>query len=113
MLLQELYELLKLNCGLTDDYNANNLITATKEQLNRDIPSEIHHEVKQQVHWFIVEAKKLWKQVARKEKTFLHKKWLPKICAETDKKARQGIWSPSDHLGPPEIQGPCDSQKPQ
>ena len=35
---------------------ADNLITAIKEQLVRDIPSEIHHEVKHQVHWFIVEV---------------------------------------------------------
>ena len=56
MLRQELYELLKLNGGVTDGYNADNLTTTMKEQLNRDIPSEIHHEVKvkQQVHWFIV-----------------------------------------------------------
>ena len=59
MLRQELYELLKLNGGVTDGNNADNLITAIKEQLNRDIPSEINHEVKQQVHWFIVELKKL------------------------------------------------------
>ena len=63
MLRRELYELLKLNGGVTDGYNAENLITAIKEQLNRDILSEIHHKVKikQQVHWFIVEVKKLWR----------------------------------------------------
>ena len=33
-----------------------------------------------------------------------------KICAETDKKARQG--SPSDHLVPLEKQGPSDYQRP-
>ena len=59
MLRQELYELLKLNGSATGGCNPNNLITAIKEQLNRDIPSEINHKVKQQVHWFIVEVKKL------------------------------------------------------
>ena len=34
-------------------------VSPFKEQLNRDIPSEINHEVKQQVLWFIVEVKKL------------------------------------------------------
>ena len=34
------------------------------------------------------------------------------ICAETDKKARQGSRGPSDHLGLPEKQGPCDYQGP-
>ena len=34
------------------------------------------------------------------------------ICAETDKKARQGSRGPSDHLGPSEKQGPCDYQGP-
>ena len=59
ILRQEFYELLKLNGSVTGGCNPNNLITAIKEQLNRDIPSEINHKVKQQVHWFIVEVKKL------------------------------------------------------
>ena len=50
MLRQELYELLKLNGSEAGGCNPNNLITAIKEQLNRDIPSEINHKVKQQVH---------------------------------------------------------------
>ena len=71
MLRQELNELLKLNGSVTGGCNPNNLITANKEQLNRDIPSEINHKVKQQVHWYIVEVKNLWKQAVRKETTFL------------------------------------------
>ena len=43
MLRQELYDLLKLNGSATGGCNPNNLITAFKEQLNRDIPSEINH----------------------------------------------------------------------
>ena len=70
MLRQEINQLLNLNGGVTGGRNPNNLFTAIMEQLNRDIPSEINHEVKQ-VHWFIVEVKKLWKQAARKEMTFL------------------------------------------
>ena len=34
------------------------------------------------------------------------------LCAETDKKARQGSRDPSDHLSPPKKQGPCDYQGP-
>ena len=34
------------------------------------------------------------------------------ICAETDKKARQGSRGPSDHLVPREKQGPSDYQRP-
>ena len=85
MLRQELYEMLKLNGGVTDGYTADNLTTTIKEQLNRDIPSEIHqyHEVKvkQQVHWFIVGVKKLWKQAACKEKKFLQTKMAAKKTA--------------------------------
>ena len=78
MLRQELYEWIKVNGGVTGVCKVDNLITAIKEKLNRDIPSEIIHEVEQQVHWFIVEVKKRWKQTARKEKVFLsrNKKWL-------------------------------------
>ena len=70
MIRQELYELLNLNGSVTGGCNADNLITALKEQLNRDIPCETHHKVKQQVHWFIVDVNKPWKQAARKENTF-------------------------------------------
>ena len=74
---------------------ADNLITAIKEQLIRDIPSEIHHEVKQQVHWFIVEVKKLWKEAARKKDVLAKKhKWLLKICVETDKKHVRAVGAP-------------------
>ena len=34
------------------------------------------------------------------------------ICAETDKKARQGSRDPSDHLVPREKRGPSDYQRP-
>ena len=34
------------------------------------------------------------------------------ICAETDKKTRQGSRGPSDHLVPREKQGPSDYQRP-
>ena len=115
MLRQGLHELLKVNGGVTDGYNADNLTTTIKEQLNRDISSEIHHDVKvkQQVHWFIVGVKKLWKQAARKEKTFLQTKMAAKKkTAETDKKARHGSWGPSDHLGPCHYQGPSEYQGP-
>ena len=98
--------------------------TTIKEQLNRDIPSEIHHEVKvkQQVHWFIVGVKKLRaacfqsRRLAKKRRSCKQKWVRKKNCAETNKKARQGSWGPSDHLGPPEkrapvtIRSPSDSQ---
>ena len=71
------------------------------EKLNRDIPSEIHHEVKQQVHWFIVEVKKLWKEAARKQDVLAKKqKWLPTICVETDKKSTSGQLGPLRPSGP-------------
>ena len=60
----------------------------------------------------------LWKfkssgrrRLAKKDVLAKKQKWLPKICVETDKKARQGSWGPSDHLGPAEKQGSCDYQQ--
>ena len=72
---------------------ADNLITAIKEQLIRDIPSEIHHEVKQQVHWCIVEVKKLWKEAARKKDVLAKKKTemaAKNMCGNRQKKNTSG-----------------------
>ena len=105
MLRQEVYELLKLNGGVTGGCNPNNLITAIKEQLNRDIPSEINHEVKQQVHWLIVEVLEAG---GSQRKDVLVKKWLPKICAETDKKRVGAVGAPLTIWAPLAIRGLSD-----
>ena len=57
--------------------------------------------------------KKLWKQAADKEKTFLQTKMAAKKNCGNRQKTRQGSWGPCDRLGPPEKQGPCDYQEPQ